>query len=318
MTWLALFACTAPPAGPPPETPVQTPDPAPEVAPVPVEPLPASGAFVREVAPGLVVSAFDPPEVSGTFSQPAADALAATDRRLFVVTIDPAQYDLAYLSSLEPGARTSATTGTGWADAHGAHVVWNPGMFEPSERATGYTRAGSFASQPAVRRNAMYGWFFTVTDGRPAVLNRQPPGSEGKYVPYDAFPAPDRAAFDAASIVSQSLSIVRDGEPVYPPRKNQWSELAYGVDDQGRTLVVFSRYPYEMRELGARVAALGIGARDLLHGEGGPEATLVVKAGGVELIAVGSYETGFYDDSNHEQWALPAVMAAIPRGTGGE
>ncbi len=147
------------------------------------------------------------------------------------------------------------------------------------------------------------------------MLDLVPPASKGPWAGVELLPDDVRDELGRHDLVVQSLPILRGGAPAYPARENHWSELAFGVDDRGHVLVVFSRYPYEMRELGARIAALGIGARDLVHGEGGPEASLVVRAGGIELVRFGSYETGFWDDSNDRPWPLPGVIGARPRAT---
>ncbi len=310
MLMLASCAGSAPPAQ---EVPVAEPivEEAPPTA-AAVEPIPESGAFTRQLAPGLSLAAFLPVAVDGSFHRVDPAHVAHTDRRLFVLTVDPALHELQYVSVLQPG-QESTRTASAWARHLGAVAVWNPGMFEPDGRATGYTRSGTFVSQPAVRRNALYGGFFTVSEGRASVVQVALPGGTGTYRPYTELGQADRATLDAAELVSQSLTVMAQGRGVYPPRTRYWSELAYGVDRQGRVVVVFSRYPYEMREFGARVAALDIGITDLVHGEGGPEATLAVAAPGLQWSTMGSYETGFWDDRNHEEWALPAVIAVVPR-----
>lgn len=320
LTPLLLLACAAPPVDPPAEPAAAAPavpEPAPAVEALP-PPLPDTGPFRREIAPGLVIAAYAPPEIADDgYSRPDPSALIGTDNRLFVVTIDPEHYEIVYLSMLDPAIDGSVATASEWAVQHDLHVAWNPGMFEPKAEATGYTRAGSFVSQPQVRRNGLYRSFFvaepTGAGPRAAVLDRVPPKGEGKYAAREELPADFVAQLDGYGVVSQSLAILRDGRAAYPPRKNQWSELAYGTDDQGRVIVLFSRWPYEMRELGRIVEALDIGATALLHGEGGPEATLAVRAGGVEWVRFGSYETDFFDDRNVREWALPAVMGARPR-----
>ena len=308
-----LLACEVP-AAPPPPPHLAVPAP----APVPADPIPTTGAFSRELAPGLVFAGYLPPPIPDDgFSRPPPDAVAGTDRRIYVVTVDPARFAIDLYSALDPTRGSPERTGPGWAAAFDLQVAFNPGMFEPDGRATGHTRAWAFTAQPQVRGQALYrAWF--VADplaGGPAlaVLDAVPPPGAGGYAPLEALAAPFRQRLEGHGLVAQSLAIVRDGRAVYPPRKNQWSELAYGVDRDGRLVVVFSRFPYEMRELGRRLEALGIGVDGLLHGEGGPEATLVVRAGGLEWVGVGSYETGFWDDSNARAWALPAVMGVRPR-----
>lgn len=320
--WLASCAsepersAAVPPEGvaalTPPAVAARTP---PAVAPTPeVERALPDGAFTRELAPGLEVSAHLPPNIDDPgFSRPDSD-LSGVDPRLFVVAIDPARYRLGLWSALDPNQRPHARTALEWATEADLQVAFNPGMYEPDGAATAYARGG-VTTQAGVRRNALYrGWF--VAEG-PAVgarvLDRRPPPGEGTWGPYDALPADVRAELEPYGIAIQSLSILRDGAATYPPRTKQWSELAFGVDRRGWVVVVASRYPYEMREFGARVAALDVGVTDLVHGEGGPEASLVIRAGGVEWVVFGSYETGFFDDSNTVLWPLPTVLGARPR-----
>lgn len=318
MLVLSLLACAAPsePA-PAPMVPAVAEVPAPEPAPATPEPIPAEGAFLRELAPGLTLAAYARPVIAGEFSKADPAAVAGCDPRIFVVTIDPARYELVYAHGSAPEGDGHLRTGPAWGALLDAHVVFNPGMFEPDGSGTGYSRGASYTSQPKVRRNAMYrGWFVAGPADGPAearVLDIVPPKGSGTYAPLDDLPVDARTALGGYGVVLQSLSILRDGAASYPPRRNQWSELAFGADARGRTVVVFSRFPYEMRELGALVGALDLGIRDLVHGEGGPEATLAIRVDGLEWLAVGSYETGFYDDSNRVAWGLPAVLAARPR-----
>lgn len=312
--WTLFVACGSPPA-PAEAAPPAVPAPVPAPSPVP-EPIPA-GTFRRELAPGLGIAAYDPPPppTGLSFSTPDLGALKNADRRLFVVTIDPARYDVRYLSSRDVSLGTERMAADAWAERFDLAVAWNPGMFEPDDAATGYTRGAAFVGQPQVRRNSLYRAWFVVHDRVAAVMDQIPgPGAgEGRYGPVSALPAAFRAELDTATFATQSLPILRDGAPSYPARENQWSELCFGTDRDGRVVVVFSRWPYEMRELGYRVAGLGLGIEGLVHGEGGPEATLVVRAGGVTWQWVGSYETGFWDDGNHAAWSLPAVLGAARR-----
>ncbi|MCA9493039.1 MAG: hypothetical protein KC621_24075 [Myxococcales bacterium] len=305
LPWLACSPAPTPPVTVAP----LAPDPAP-AAPVPEAPKPfPSGPFTLEVLPGLQVAAFLPPELpADDYSRPDPAAVAGCDPRVFVVTIDPRRFEIAYLSALDPAVEHGPLDAGGWSTRHDLVVAFNPGMFEPDDRATGYTRAGTFVSQPEVRRHRMYASWLTVTGDVVAAIHRPPPQTKATYVPYDTLAPAFRTQLDSADLVVQSLSVIAGGEAVYPKRSNQWSELAFGMDRDGRLVVVFSRYPWEMRELGRKLVALGLPITELLHGEGGPEASLVVRAGGYELVAMGSYETGFAGDDNRTLWTLPAVM----------
>ena len=55
-----------------------------------------------------------------------------------------------------------------------------------------------------------------------------------------------------------------------------------------------------------------------MHAEGGPEASLSIHAGGIDLDLSGSFETGFNENNaNLRQWAIPNVLgvSAPPPGT---
>ena len=51
-----------------------------------------------------------------------------------------------------------------------------------------------------------------------------------------------------------------------------------------------------------------------MHVEGGPEASLSIRAGARKIDLSGSYETGFNEnDSNAAQWPVPNVIRVIQR-----
>jgi hypothetical protein len=62
------------------------------------------------------------------------------------------------------------------------------------------------------------------------------------------------------------------------------------------------------------VLALPLGIQRAMHVEGGPEASLSIRAPDLKLDLCGSFETGFVgDDANAKQWAIPNVIGALPR-----
>lgn len=256
----------------------------------------------HELAPGLTLYRLPPPPIPDAgYSEPVAAGLSpGLDPAITVLIIDPARYELVYLSVLDDSVdQRLGATAVDWVEQQGLVAAWNPGMFEPGYKATGYTRTGDFTSQPKVKKHSMYDSFF--------VAGPRKEGLPAADVLHDA------DHLDDWDLVAQSLTILRDGRPAYPPRTKQWSELAFGTDDEGHIVVAFSRYPYEMREFGARVAALDLGIQQLVHGEGGPEASLVLRTEEVQLQYMGSYETGFYDDSNGRLWSLPNIMGVRAR-----
>jgi hypothetical protein len=64
-----------------------------------------------------------------------------------------------------------------------------------------------------------------------------------------------------------------------------------------------------MRDFNGYLLKLPLDITQAMHLEGGPEASLSIHAGGVDLDLSGSYETGFLpDNSNRVQWPLPNVL----------
>ena len=74
-------------------------------------------------------------------------------------------------------------------------------------------------------------------------------------------------------------------------------------------MVVFTRTPFTMHDFNENLLALGLGVVAAQHLEGGPEASLSIHGGGINVDFAGSYETNFMsDDSNKRQWVLPNVF----------
>ena len=96
-----------------------------------------------------------------------------------------------------------------------------------------------------------------------------------------------------------------------------WSTAALGIDDQGRVLFIHARSPWDVHDFNEILLALPIGLRRVMYLEGGPEASLMVDAGGFSTVRVGSWETGFReDDTNNEAWPLPNVIGVRRIGGG--
>ena len=70
------------------------------------------------------------------------------------------------------------------------------------------------------------------------------------------------------------------------------------------------------RDAGAerQALALPLGITAAMHVEGGPEASLSIHAGGLDLDLNGSYETGFNEnDDEKAQWPIPNLLAVVRR-----
>jgi hypothetical protein len=120
--------------------------------------------------------------------------------------------------------------------------------------------------------------------------------------------------------VVQNLRLIKHthtrGKPrgVWSPQPRRWSEAAVALDRRGRLLFLFARAPLSMHQLNGLLLRLPLGIVRAMHMEGGPEASLSIHAGGVDLDLCGSFETGFVpDDTNSEQWPIPNVLGVLRR-----
>jgi len=122
------------------------------------------------------------------------------------------------------------------------------------------------------------------------------------------------AGLAAYGTVVQNLRLIRaPGRGVWGKQERRWSEAAVAADKSGRILFIFSRRPYAMQELNDKLLALPLGITAAMHVEGGPEASLSIHAGGVDLDLNGSFETGFNEnDDERAQWPIPNLLA-VPR-----
>jgi len=163
----------------------------------------------------------------------------------------------------------------------------------------GYLRSGSRAN------NGTWNAYRSVLFLRP----RQGGHPTALWVDRDSDTGAPRGAGDYGLVV-QNLRLIRNpGRSVWQPTGKRWSEAAVGMDAGGRLLFLFARCPLSMAEFNRAVLAAPLHLTRAMHVEGGPEASLSIHAGGIDLDLCGSYETGFHeDDSNHRQWPIPNVL----------
>lgn len=122
-----------------------------------------------------------------------------------------------------------------------------------------------------------------------------------------------RAGLERWATVVQNLRIVRaPGESVWNKDDAVWSELALGLDREGRLIVAFQRAPSPMRRFVARLVAVA-GVVRAQHLEGGPWAAYALHVDGDRQAGVGTFERGFVSE-NDAQWPIPNVLTfEVPR-----
>ena len=223
------------------------------------------------------------------------------DSVISIVRIDPRLLDVRLLEA--KGAGGASHTARQWADQSGAIAVINAGMFE----ADGVTSTG-FMKSPSITNNPA--WKASYND----VLLLGPLSAD---VPpariVDRTCEPWETIVPNYAIAIQSLRMLGcEGENTWGRTTKRWSAAAFGVDKAGRLLLIHVRSPYTMRQLVDFLRALPLDLVDLQYAEGGPEAQLFLRVGGIEREWIGSYETGFTEhDDNRRAWPIPNVIAVF-------
>jgi hypothetical protein len=231
----------------------------------------------KTLQPGVEYTAIGPPEAV-----------------LHVVRIDPARAALeAVMASAGDGR---ARTAGDWCRARKLAVALNLGMFREDKR----TNAGHAHGPGHVnnaRWNPKYNSALAFGDKAASMVDLDESGA--------------RERLSSSASVIQNLRLIRNpGRNVWTPQERRWSEAAVAVDRAGKVLFLFSRSPLSMHAFNQRLLALPLGITAAMHVEGGPEASLSIHAGGVDLDLNGSYETGFNEnDDERAQWPIPNVLA---------
>jgi hypothetical protein len=275
----------------------------------------SSGALLALVSlAGLVAADTEParrPQVEWKTLEPGIEYATVTppglsdlpiDPRIHLVRIDPRKRRLeAVMAGGDDGKLRAAGA---WCRERHLAVAINLGMYEKDERTnTGYARKDRYVNNGhwGTKYRAALG-FAPTKPGAPPVLmaDLDKPGDKERLADYGT--------------VVQNLRLVRGGHNMWTKQDRRWSEAAVGVDKQGRVLFIFSRYPHAMKELNDILLALPLDLDTAMHVEGGPEASLSIHAGKVNLDLNGSYETGFVEnDGESRQWAIPNVLGVRSR-----
>lgn len=254
---------------------------------------PTLGVF-RTLHRGLELAIFD---------APAASPVGVGDSRITVVRVDPKYLRLKLLnaSALDEGTSRTARE---WAVRHELLAVINAGMFREDHRtSTHLMKTGAHVNNPHA------------------------PDPDNAFLLFDAHDLADppvriadRTCEDIEALQRRYDVVIQGIRMTSCTRENMWSQqpkiwshAVLGIDDQGRFLMIHARSPWSTHDFIDHLLALPIGVAMLQYAEGGPEAELFVRAGGVELELLGSYETGFnQNDDIAQAWPLPNVIGVLP------
>lgn len=229
------------------------------------------------------------------------------DSVLHVVRVDPKVYEVRLLtrSALSGSDAARSYTVPDWVDTTGAVAAINAGMYEPD----GSTSTGAMWAYGSVNNPGVNSY--------KSILALDPVDSTAPFAKIGDLTCGDtvegaRSAYRAGVQSIRMIGCHRVNAWKASPKR--WSAAMIGVDGHGRVLLMHVRSAYTMHDLIDMLLALPLDLQGLQYAEGGPEATLAVRAGDHRDTWVGSYETGFWEnDSNDQAWLVPNVIAVLPR-----
>jgi hypothetical protein len=256
--------------------------------------LAASAVEWKALEPGIELAVIEAPVTS-----------SLGDSKLTVVRINPELRNLKLLMASQVGG--GKRTARAWAEEFDLAVVVNAGMFETEG---GQTKARflmknfDHVNNPNVGAANSFLAFNPVARDVPTVQ------------------IIDRRCQNFASLQGKYHTLIQgirmvncNQKATWKAQPRKWSMVVIAVDTQGRVLFVFARSPYTVRDFIDMALSLPLAILSMMYLEGGPEASLLVSAGGVRVEGIGSFETGFLEnDTNDEFWPIPNVLgvAAVP------
>jgi phosphodiester glycosidase len=265
-----------------------TASPEPAVAPAGAER--ADGSPWQGLEPGLEYALLDgPPAESG-------------DRKIAVVRIDPARFELRLANASAPG-EGEIRTARAWAYRTGASAAINASMYQEDYRSSvSLMRTRDHVNQRRLSKDKAVLAFDPLVSGVAPVR------------------IVDRECDDLAqaekrygSLVQSIRMISCDRRNVWAPSDRRFSSAAIGLDSKGRVLFIHARSPWPVHELVKALLALPLDLARAMYVEGGPEAQLFARSGSKEIERVGAFEGAARAAENPRAWPVPNVIVAVRR-----
>jgi len=115
------------------------------------------------------------------------------------------------------------------------------------------------------------------------------------------------------TIVQNLRLIKRPGENRWEKQSKIWSEVALGEDADGNILFIYSPLPLSMHEFNGILLSLPIDIVCAQHLEGGAEASIYFRHGGVTIEKYGSYDVSLHSDADDQGSAPIPNMIGFTR-----
>lgn len=263
---------------------------------------PASGRHVRAPGAGEAGApwqALEPGLEHALFEGPPADG---GDRKIAVVRIDPARFELRLLNASAPG-EGQLRTARGWAYKVGASAAINASMYQQDYRSSvSLMKTRDHVNQRRVSKDKAVLAFDPLVSGIPPV----------RIVDRDCEDLAE-AERRYGSLIQSIRMVSCDRRNVWAPSERRFSTAAIGMDGRGRVLFIHARTPWTVNELVKALLALPIDLAQAMYVEGGPEAQLFARGRGREVEHVGGFEGAHPAADNPKAWPVPNVIVAVRR-----
>lgn len=260
----------------------------------------------RSLEPGLeivrtrVLAA--PPTDGGadavTEGRAAALPGVSPEATMLILRIDPARFEFSLHMASESGVRSLASIGA----SEKLVAAVNAGMYLPDHSTnTGYLRSRTHTNNS--RLASGYGAFF-VAGPKDAAL---PPA-----LLLDRNKDDWQTAIRNYDLVMQNYRMTAaDGRIVWKQPDRAYSIAALSQDEDGRVLFLLCATPVPALDFITTVLALPLGAKSIMYLEGGSEAALLIRAGGINVVEAGRHPSGFWGGSAN--LLLPNVLGVKRR-----
>ncbi|HEY6006218.1 MAG TPA: phosphodiester glycosidase family protein [Anaeromyxobacter sp.] len=260
---------------------------------------PAAAPSGAERGDGSPWQALEPGLEYALFDGPPADA---GDRKIAVVRIDPARFDLRLANASAPG-EGEIRTARAWAYRTGASAAINASMYQEDYRSSvSLMRTRDHVNQRRLSKDKAVLAFDPLVSGVAPVriVDRE----------CDDF---SQAEKRYGSLVQSIRMISCERRNVWAPSDRRFSSAAIGLDSKGRVLFIHARSPWTVHDLVKALLALPIDIARAMYVEGGPEAQLFARSGAKEIERVGGFEGAARAAENPRAWPVPNVIVAVRR-----
>lgn len=224
-----------------------------------------------------------------------------SDSKVTVVKIDPALYSFEFQLSTQYDSVQRTTCE--WCELTGMTGAINAGMYSLKDHisGTGYLKNFGHINNPVFKDNFNALALFSPCDS-----------SSKPFRIIDMVDDHWQHTMNQYQCCLQSLRMI-DGntEAIYWHKKPliRCSMTVLAIDKSGHVLLLFVRSPYNANEFIDFMLQSGLGIKTAMYLEGGPEASLYVKAGEVEIEKFGSYVSKSNpNDDNAEARKMPNVL----------